>query len=50
MARNVNEAKVNIKQGSGGFKQNMDATGNSFLLRGAKKKRQKAQAKEIEKR
>jgi phospholipid/cholesterol/gamma-HCH transport system substrate-binding protein len=47
MAGNVNQAMVNIKQGSGGFKQNMDAAGNSFLLRGAMRKKHKAQAKEV---
>jgi phospholipid/cholesterol/gamma-HCH transport system substrate-binding protein len=50
MAGNVNQAMVNIKQGAGGFKQNMDAAGNSFLLRGAMRKKQKAANKVIENR
>jgi phospholipid/cholesterol/gamma-HCH transport system substrate-binding protein len=41
MAKNVNQAFVNIKQGAGGFKNNMDAAGHSFLLRGFLKKKDK---------
>ncbi|HTB07408.1 MAG TPA: MlaD family protein [Bacteroidia bacterium] len=41
MAKNVNQAFVNIKQGAGGFKNNMDAAGHSFLLRGYLKKKDK---------
>lgn len=41
MARNVNEAMVNIKQGAGGFKQNMNAASHNFLLRGFFKKKKK---------
>lgn len=41
MARNVGQAMVNIKQGAGGFKQNMDAAGHSFLLKGYLKKKDK---------
>lgn len=41
MAKNVNQAFVNIKQGAGGFKNNMDAAGHSFLLRGFLKKKEK---------
>jgi phospholipid/cholesterol/gamma-HCH transport system substrate-binding protein len=41
LAENVYQAMVNIKQGAGGFKQNMDAAGHSFLLRGYLKKKQK---------
>jgi phospholipid/cholesterol/gamma-HCH transport system substrate-binding protein len=33
-AENLNVAIVNIKQGAGGFKQNMDAASHNFLLRG----------------
>ena len=40
LAQNVYQAMVNIKQGAGGFKQNMDAAGHSFLLRGYIKKKQ----------
>jgi phospholipid/cholesterol/gamma-HCH transport system substrate-binding protein len=48
LAGNVNQAMVNINQGAGGFKKNMDAAGNSFLLRGALKKKEKEKAKAIE--
>jgi phospholipid/cholesterol/gamma-HCH transport system substrate-binding protein len=45
MAQNVGQAMVNIKQGAGGFKKNMDAASHNFLLRGyinkMKKKEQK---------
>ena len=41
MAKNVGQAMVNIKQGAGGFKQNMDAAGHSFLLKGYLKKKDK---------
>lgn len=39
MANNVGEAMVNIKQGAGGFKKNMDAASHSFLLKGIFKKK-----------
>ena len=39
MAENVNTAMVNIKQGAGGFKQNMNAASHSFLLRSFFKKK-----------
>jgi phospholipid/cholesterol/gamma-HCH transport system substrate-binding protein len=45
MAENVGTALFNIKQGAGGFKQNMDAAGKSFLLRGALKKNEKEKEK-----
>jgi phospholipid/cholesterol/gamma-HCH transport system substrate-binding protein len=48
MAQNVNEALINIKQGAGGFKQNMTAASHNFLLRGFFKKR-KEEKKEKEK-
>ncbi|HXA01605.1 MAG TPA: MlaD family protein [Cytophagaceae bacterium] len=38
-SRNVDEAMVNIKQGAGGFKQNMDAASHNFLLKGYLKKK-----------
>ena len=38
-AQNLGEALVNIKQGAGGFKQNMDAASHNFLLRGFLKKK-----------
>jgi phospholipid/cholesterol/gamma-HCH transport system substrate-binding protein len=51
MAQNVGQAMVNIKQGAGGFKQNMDAASHNFLLRGYLKKKEKKEAekKELEK-
>lgn len=46
MAKNVGQAMINIKQGAGGFKQNMDAAGHSFLLKGfLKKKKDKKNSK-----
>ena len=41
MAGNVNEAMFNIKQGAGGFNQNMNAASHSFLFRGFFKKKKK---------
>jgi phospholipid/cholesterol/gamma-HCH transport system substrate-binding protein len=41
LAENVSQAFVNIKQGAGGFKKNMDAAGHSILLRGYLKKQKK---------
>jgi phospholipid/cholesterol/gamma-HCH transport system substrate-binding protein len=55
LAENVDKALVNIKQGAGGFKQNMDAASHNFLLRGYlkkktdKKDKDKEKAKEAEK-
>jgi phospholipid/cholesterol/gamma-HCH transport system substrate-binding protein len=40
-AENVDQAMVNIKQGTGGFKQNMDAASHNILLRGYLKKKAK---------
>jgi len=34
LAQTFDDAMVNIKQGAGGFKQNMDAAGHNVLLRG----------------
>jgi phospholipid/cholesterol/gamma-HCH transport system substrate-binding protein len=47
-AENMDDAIVNIKAGAGGFKQNMDAAGNSILLRGfmKNKKKKEERAKE----
>lgn len=45
-AQNVDEALVNIKQGAGGFKQNMDAASHNFLLRGFFKKKKKEKDKQ----
>jgi len=38
-AQTVDDALVSIKQGAGGFKQNMDAASHNFLLRGYLKKK-----------
>lgn len=46
MGENVARAMLNIRQGAGGFKDNMDAAGNSFLLRGAIKKKEKEEVKD----
>jgi phospholipid/cholesterol/gamma-HCH transport system substrate-binding protein len=44
-AHNLGAAMVNVKQGSQGFKQNMDAASKSFLLRGFLKKDKKKEEK-----
>ena len=44
-AQNIDQSIVNIKQGTSGFKNNMDAVGNSFLLRKFIKKKKKKQEK-----
>jgi phospholipid/cholesterol/gamma-HCH transport system substrate-binding protein len=49
LGQNLDKALVNIKQGAGGFKENMDAAGHSFLLRGFIKKKEKDKEKEKEK-
>jgi phospholipid/cholesterol/gamma-HCH transport system substrate-binding protein len=41
LGANLDKAIVNIKQGAGGFKQNMDAASHSFLLKGFLKKKEK---------
>jgi phospholipid/cholesterol/gamma-HCH transport system substrate-binding protein len=40
-AQHVDQAMVNIKEGAGGFKQNMDAASHNVLLRGYLKKKTK---------
>ena len=45
-ARNVDQTLVNMKQGAGGFKQNMEAAKHSFLLRGIFKKKKKDKGKD----
>jgi phospholipid/cholesterol/gamma-HCH transport system substrate-binding protein len=45
LAQNVYQAMINIKQGAGGFKQNMDAASHSILLRGYLKKKKKEEEK-----
>lgn len=49
LANNLDAAIVNIRQGSGGFKQNMDAAGHNFLLRGYLKKKAKKEKEEKDK-
>ena len=49
MAQNLNQTIVNIKDGAGGFKQNMDAVGHNFLLRGYIKRKEKKKQQELEK-
>ena len=49
MAQNLNQTIVNIKEGAGGFKQNMDAVGHNFLLRGYIKKKERKKQQELEK-
>lgn len=44
-AENLDKSIINIKQGSKGFKQNMDAAKNSFILRGAFKDKSKDKKK-----
>ena len=39
-AKNIDQTVVNIKQGAGGFKQNMDAARHNILLRGFIKKKE----------
>lgn len=49
LAQNMDRALINIKQGAGGFKQNMDAASHSFLLRGYLKKKAAKDAKKLDK-
>ncbi len=49
-ADNMGDAIVNIKQGAGGFKRNMDAASHNFLLRGYLKKKKKEQEENKEER
>ena len=43
-AKNLDQTIVNIKEGAGGFKNNMDAASHNFLLRGYLKKKAKKDA------
>jgi phospholipid/cholesterol/gamma-HCH transport system substrate-binding protein len=46
LADNLNQTLINLKGGTKGFKENMNAAQNSFLLRGAfKKKREREEEK-----
>ncbi|MDQ3048693.1 MAG: MlaD family protein [Bacteroidota bacterium] len=49
LADNLGKTLVNLRQGTQGFEENMNAAQNSFLLRGAFKKQQKEKDKEKEK-
>ena len=49
MANNLNQTIVNIKDGAGGFKQNMDAASHNILLRGYLKKKEKKKKQALEK-
>ncbi len=44
-AENVDQTLVNIKQGAGGFKQNMNAASHNFFLRGFFKKKKSEKEK-----
>ena len=48
-ADNIGQALVNIKEGAGGFKENMDAAGHNVLLRGYINKKKRTEEKEKEK-
>ena len=45
-AENLDAAIVNVRQGAGGFKQNMDAASHNFLLRGFLKRKERAKERE----
>ena len=45
LAENIGQMMVSVKEGAGGFKQNMDAAGHNILLRGYIKKKQKREDK-----
>ena len=47
-AKNIDQTIINIKQGAGGFKQNMNAASHNFLLRGFFKKKKAKEEKEKE--
>lgn len=48
-ATTLDKTLVNIKQGAGGFKQNMDAASHNFLLRGYLKRKERRKQKEQQK-
>jgi phospholipid/cholesterol/gamma-HCH transport system substrate-binding protein len=45
-AENLDAAIVNVRQGAGGFKQNMDAASHNFFLRGYLKRKERIKEKE----
>lgn len=48
-AQNIDQTLLNIKQGAGGFKQNMDAASHNILLRGFLKNKEKDKEKDQKK-
>jgi phospholipid/cholesterol/gamma-HCH transport system substrate-binding protein len=48
MAKDIGQAIINIREGTGGFKENMDAAGHNVFLRGYLKKKKKAEDKKAE--
>ncbi len=48
-ANNIDQTLINIKQGAGGFKQNMNAASHNILLRGFFKKKKKDKEEDKEK-
>jgi phospholipid/cholesterol/gamma-HCH transport system substrate-binding protein len=46
-ARNIDKSMINIKNGTGGFKDNMEAASHNILLRGFLKKKKKNANKEV---
>ncbi len=49
MAQNVGATVVNVKEGAGGFRDNMEAVKHNFLLKGYFKKKEKEEEKKKEK-
>lgn len=47
-AQDIDKTLINIKQGAGGFKRNMEAASHNFLLRGYFKKKEKEKEKKKE--
>ena len=45
-ANNIDKTIVNIKQGTGGFKRNMDAASHNFLLKGFFKRKERKEKPE----
>lgn len=43
-AKNLDQTLVNVKRGTKGFEENMDAVKNSFLFKGSKKNKEKKKA------
>jgi phospholipid/cholesterol/gamma-HCH transport system substrate-binding protein len=47
-AQNIDQSVINIKQGTGGFKKNMDAASHNILLRGYLKRKERQKEKKQE--